>query len=45
MQNSAKPAAGAPKRGFMPQTDEPSGGMPKLAQLLKKGVVNWNDPF
>tara|TARA_R110000824_G_scaffold205948_3_gene390911 strand:- start:3990 stop:4850 length:861 start_codon:yes stop_codon:yes gene_type:complete len=45
MQTKAKPAAGAPKRGFMPQTDEPPGQMPKLAQLLKKGVVNWNDPF
>ncbi len=45
MQTNAKPATGAPKRGFMPQTDEPSGKFPKLAQLLKKGVVNWNDPF
>tara|TARA_R110002051_G_scaffold288105_1_gene350850 strand:- start:224 stop:1051 length:828 start_codon:yes stop_codon:yes gene_type:complete len=45
MQKNAKPAAGAPKRGFMPQTDEPPGKMPKLAQLLKKGVVNWNEPF
>ena len=45
MQTKAKPAAGAPKRGFMPQTDEVPGEMPKLAQLLKKGVVNWNEPF
>ena len=45
MQTKAKPAAGAPERGFMPQTDEPSGGMPKLAQLLKKGVINWNEPL
>ena len=45
MQTKAKPAAGAPARGFMPQTDEPSGGMPRLAQLLKKGVINWNEPL
>ena len=45
MQQKAKPAAGAPKRGYMPQTDEVPGEMPKLAQLLKKGVINWNDPF
>ena len=45
MQSKAKPAAGAPPRGFMPQTDEPSGGMTKLAQLLKKGVINWNEPL
>ena len=45
MQTNAKPATGAPKRGFMPQTDEPSGKFPKLAKLLKKGVVNWNEPF
>ena len=45
MQSKSQPAPGAPARGFMPQTDQPPGGMPKLAQLLKKGVVNWNDPF
>ena len=45
MQTNAKPATGAPERGYMPQTDEPPGKFDDLEKILKKGVVNWNKPF
>ena len=45
MQTKAKPATGAPERGYMPQTDEPPGKFDDLEKILKKGVVNWNKPF
>jgi len=41
MQKTSQPAAGAPKRNVMPQTDDATNAM----QYLAKGVVNFNDPY
>ena len=43
MQTKSKPPAGAPTRGYMPQTDVP--GVDRVTTVLKKGVVNWNKPY
>ena len=34
MQTNAKPATGAPERGYMPQTDEPPGKFDDLEKIL-----------
>ena len=41
MQKNAKPIAGAPERGLMPQTDQAEG----WGSALTNGEVNWSAPF
>jgi hypothetical protein len=41
MQNTGKPASGAPKRDVMPQTDDATNAM----AMISKGVINYNEPY
>ena len=45
MQKESQPAQGAPERGYMPQTDQVPGEFDAISKLLKKGVINWNEPI
>lgn len=45
MQKESQPAQGAPARGFMPQTDQVPGEFDAISKLLKKGIINWNEPI
>lgn len=41
MQKTSQPAAGAPKRNFMPQTDDAKDAL----NMIAKGAVNFNEPY
>jgi hypothetical protein len=41
MQKTGIPAAGAPKRDVMPQTDDATNAMP----MISKGVINYKEPY
>lgn len=41
MQKTSQPAAGAPKRDFMPQTDDAKDAL----DMIAKGAINFNEPY